>query len=143
MEDDAGWARVGRGAAVPVAAPRTSVAVSFGSPAQDSGVTRLDLNEVFIRNPQATFLMRVNGDAMREAGLASGDIVLVDRALEPGNGHVVVAVFDNEFVCRRLIRRGTRLHLCATDPRIADIAPEGNEVQVWGVVTTVIKSLPV
>ena len=144
MEADQDWSRVGRDTEAPVSAPRLSVAVSFGSPAQDSGITRLDLNDIFVRNSQATFLMRVSGDSMHQAGLGSGDIVLVDRAVTPGNGHVVVAVVDTEFVCRRLIRRGDRLHLCATDPRVADIDPgEGDDVQVWGVVTTVIKSLPV
>jgi DNA polymerase V len=140
--DSPRFARVGadRSAAPP---PRASVAIGFGSPAGDTGVTRLDLNDMLIRNAQATFFMRVAGDAMREAGLASGDIVLVDRALAPLNGHVVIATVEHEFVCRRLARQGSTVRLAAADGS-ADIVPrEGEELQVWGVVTTVIKQLPV
>jgi DNA polymerase V len=137
-------ARVGRDRAASAQPPRTSVAVSFGSPASESGVTRLDLNDIFIRNEQATFMMRITGHAMREAGIDEGDIVLVDRAVTPASGHVVIAVVDQEFICRRLARQDTAFSLCATDPAVADIHPrEDQEFQLWGVVTTVMKSLPV
>lgn len=137
-------ARVGRDRAASAQPPRTSVAVSFGSPASESGVTRLDLNDIFIRNQQATFMMRIAGHAMREAGIDEGDIVLVDRAIAPAPGHVVIAVVDQELICRRLARQGTTFSLCATDPSVADIYPrEDPEFQLWGVVTTVMKSLPV
>ena len=66
------------GAAAP---PRSSVAISFGSPATESGVGRLDLNEILVRHPQAAFMMRIAGDSMREAGVCDGDLALVDRAL--------------------------------------------------------------
>ena len=137
-------ARVGRDSTAPSQPPRTSVAVSFGSPASESGVTRLDLNDIFIRNQQATFLMRVAGSSMRDAGIDDGDIVLVDRAIAPAHGHVVIAVVEHEFICRRLARQGGAVSLCATDPAVADIHPrEDQEFQLWGVVTTVMKSLPV
>lgn len=138
------YARVGREAAAPKHVPRTSVAISFGSPASDSGITRLDLNDMFIRNQQATFVMRVAGDSMRDAGIDDGDIVLVDRAITPTQGHVVIVVMESEFICRRLVRQGSVLSLCATDAAVADIHPrEGEAFQLWGVVTTVMKSLPV
>jgi DNA polymerase V len=138
------YARVGNTSVAQTHAPRTSVAISFGSPASDSGITRLDLNDIFVRNEQATFLMRVAGTSMREAGIDDGDIVLVDRAIAPAHGHVVIAVVESEFVCRRLAMQGGALGLCATDPAVADTRPrDGDEVQVWGVVTTVMKSLPV
>ncbi|MEO8807515.1 MAG: translesion error-prone DNA polymerase V autoproteolytic subunit [Burkholderiaceae bacterium] len=137
-------ARVGRDRTAPSQPPRTSVAVSFGSPASDSGITRLDLNDVFIKNQQASFLMRVAGTSMHDAGIDDGDIVLVDRAIAPAHGHVVIAVVEQEFVCRRLARQGTAFSLSATDAAVADIHPrEGQEFQLWGVVTTVMKSLPV
>jgi len=137
-------ARVGRDRAASAQTPRSSVAVSFGSPASESGITRLDLNDIFIRNQQATFMMRIAGLAMREAGIDEGDIVLVDRAIAPASGHVVIAVVDHEFICRRLVRQGTTFSLCAADPGVADIHPrEDQEFQLWGVVTTVMKSLPV
>lgn len=136
-------ARVGRDRTAAAQPLRTSVAVSFGSPASESGVTRLDLNDIFIRNQQATFMMRITGHAMREAGIDEGDIVLVDRAIAPASGHVVIAVVDQEFICRRWVRQGSTFNLCATDPAVADIHPRnGQAFQLWGVVTTVMKSLP-
>ena len=137
------WARVGRGTREAPRRPlKTSVAIGFGSPAQDSGVTRLDLNDVLIRNQQSTFLMRVAGDAMREAGIDAGDLVLVDRAVEAQHGHVVIAVVEHEFVCRRLVLDADFPRLRGDDGQ--DIIPhEGEDLRVWGVVTTVIKALQV
>jgi DNA polymerase V len=123
---------------------RSSVAIGFGSPAEDTGVTRLDLNDILVRNPQATFLMRVSGSAMRDAGIDDGDIVLIDRAIAPLHGHVVIAVVDDEFYCRRLHRQGAEVRLRAAAAELADIVPgDGQELQIWGVVTTAIKSMPV
>lgn len=136
--------QVGRDAAADPVPARSSVAIGFGSPADDTGVTRLDLNDILIKHPQATFLMRVAGDAMREAGIDSGDLVLVDRGITPVHGHVVIAVVGYEFVCRRLFKQGDDVRLQATDPARADIAPrDGQELQFWGVVTNAIKSMPV
>jgi len=125
-------------------APRTSVAISFGSPAGESGVGRLDLNDILIRHPQASFLMRIAGHSMRDVGIDDGDLALVDRAIAAAHGHVVIAAVGDEFVCRRLHRVGGAVRLQASDPECADlVADEGEEFQVWGVVTNVIKSLPV
>ena len=88
--------------------------------------------------------MRIAGAAMHEFGIDSGDLVLIDRAIPPCNGHVVIAVVGEEFVCRQLCLRGHELRLQATLAGCADIvAGEGAEIQIWGVVTQVIKSMPV
>lgn len=146
MQDDTSLrdgVRVGRSTADTAPAARASVAIGFGSPANDSGVTRLDLNDILVRNAQATFLMRVAGDSMRDAGIDDGDLVLIDRAVTPAHGHIVIAVVEQEFVCRRLVSQGD-LRLRAADPAVADIVPaEGEGLEIWGVVTTAIKSLPV
>ena len=85
---------------------------------------------------------------MRDAGIDDGDVLLVDRALTPMHGHVVVAVVDSELVCRRLFKQGALVKLQAALP--ADTAEamatgvdaaDGAPVEIWGVVTTVIKSL--
>ncbi|MES2960154.1 MAG: translesion error-prone DNA polymerase V autoproteolytic subunit [Pseudomonadota bacterium] len=123
-------------------APRSSVAISFGSPASESGVTRLDLNDILIKHPQAAFLMRIAGDSMRGAGVDDGDLALVDRALNASHGQVVIAILNDEFVCRRLVRRGSEVRLQATDAACAEWAPgEGEELQIWGVVTHVVRPL--
>ena len=127
---------------VSASTPRSRVAISFGSPAGESGVTRLDLNEILIRNPQAAFLVRIAGSAMREAGIDDGDLALVDRALDANHGQVVIAVHQNEFLCRRLCRRDEALGLQAPAPDVPDIwASEADNVDVWGVVTHVIKQI--
>jgi len=121
-------------------APRTRVAISFGSPASESGVTRLDLNEILVRHPQAAFLMRITGSAMREAGIEDGDLALVDRAADASHGQVVIAVHGDEFLSRRLCRRGDGLGLQATAPAVPEIwATADLGVDVWGVVTHVIR----
>lgn len=136
--------RVGRDPSAAQAAPRASVAIGFGSPSQDTGVTRLDLNDVLVRHSQASYLMRAAGESMREAGIDSGDLLLIDRAVTPAHGHVVIASVEGEFVCRRLVKASGRVLLQAASAQVADILPdEGNELQLWGVVTHVIKALPV
>ena len=136
--------RVGRDPGADPGSTRASVAIGFGSPSGDSGVTRLDFNDILVRHPQATFLMRIAGDAMREVGIDAGDLVLVDRAIPPSHGHVVIAVVDDEFVCRQLCKQGRGIRLQATRAGCADIvAGEGTEFQLWGVVTQVIESMPV
>ena len=136
--------RVGRDAGANPGSTRASVAIGFGSPSGDTGVTRLDLNDILVRHPQATFLMRVTGDAMRDRGIDSGDLVLIDRAIAPSHGHVVIAVVDEEFVCRQLCKQGDDIRLQATRAGSVDIlVREGEGFQIWGVVTQVIKSMPV
>lgn len=132
------------GASQPMSAisPRTGVSAGFGSPGTDATVKRIDLNDALIRHPQATFTMRASGSAMHEAGIDDGDVLLVDRALQPSHGQVVVAVVEGELICRRLWRQGRLNKLQAADPDHVDIVPgDGMQLEVWGVVTTVIKSL--
>lgn len=122
--------------------PRSSVAISFGSPATESGVARLDLNDILVSHPQAAFLMRIAGSSMRGAGVDDGDLALVDRARQASHGQVVVAIVDDEFVCRRLHHRGSDLRLQSADPACPDWVPtDGQDLQIWGVVTHVIRPL--
>lgn len=119
-----------------------AVQAGFPSPAEDYAAKAIDLNDVLVRHREATFLMRVRGPSMREAGIDDGDTVLVDRAIKPAHGHVVVAVVDNEFTVKRLWKRGGRIRLQAANPTYPDIVPkDGQTVEVWGVVTNTIKSM--
>ena len=124
------------------AGARVTVAAGFGSPADDATVKRIDLNDALISHPQATFVMRAAGDGMRDAGIDSGDVLVVDRALHAVHGHVVVAVVDGEMTCRRLSIQGDVGKLQAAHPDHADmVLADGVEVDLWGVVTHVIKQL--
>jgi len=122
------------------------VSAGFGSPSADSTVKRIDLNDAFIRHPEATYVMRAAGDAMRDAGIDSGDVLLVDRAINPAHGHVVIAIVDGELICRRLWKQEDRgrihVRLQSAHPEHRDITiGADDEIEVWGVVTTVVKSL--
>jgi DNA polymerase V len=119
------------------------VAAGFPSPADDHAVKRVDLMERLIKHPQATYLLRVRGESMKDAGIFDNDVVLVDRAITPRSGHVVIAVVDGEFVCKSLWQRAGRMKLKAANPTFADIVPnEGQTVEVWGVVVAAIKQFP-
>ena len=120
----------------------STVQAGFPSPAEDHASERVDLNKVLIKHPLATYLMRVRGASMREAGIDDGDVVLVDRAVKPCHGHVVVAVVDGEFTIKRLWKRGSNLKLQAANPTYPDILlKDGQTVEVWGVVTNAIKAM--
>jgi DNA polymerase V len=115
------------------------VAAGFPSPAEDHQVQRVDLMAQLIRHPQATFMLRVRGDSMRDAGILDGSVVLVDRAIAPRNGHIVIAIVDGEFVCKTLSTRSGRMRLKAANPTYPDIVPkEGQTLDVWGVVVATI-----
>jgi len=143
-------APVGRDSSAPAhVARRTSNA--FGSPGTDSTVKRIDLNDALIRNQDATFVMRAAGDAMQGAGIADGDVLLVDRSLTAAHGSVVIAVIDGEFMCRRLEMTGStragapgqRVQLAAVDGvTTAIVVTSDTPLEIWGVVTTIIKTLP-
>lgn len=121
----------------------SKVQAGFPSPAEDLGTQAIDLTAQLVRHPQATFLLRVRGDSMRDAGILDGDVLVVDRALQWKHGHVVVAVVDNEFLCKKLYLRYGRLKLQAANPGFPDIVPSPEQtVEIWGVVAHVIRSLP-
>lgn len=116
------------------------VCAGFPSPAEDFAVKRIDLTEVLITHPQATFLLRVSGESMRDAGIFDGDMLVVNRAIKPRHGHIVVAVVDGEFTVKYLHQRAGRTKLRAANVTFPDICPkDGQTLEVWGVVTCSIK----
>jgi DNA polymerase V len=120
------------------------VQAGFPSPAEDLGAKRIDVLERLVKHPQATYQMTVRGESMRDAGIFDGDIILIDRAVRPRNGHYVVAVVDGEFVCKKFWQRAGQVKLKAANPTFADIvAKEGQVIEVWGVIITSFKIFPV
>lgn len=100
----------------------------------------LDLNEHLVDNPAATFMVRVCGDSMIDAGILDGDILVVDRSREAASGKIVVAVLDGELTVKRLVRSGGRLLLVPENEAYAPMEiAEGRELLVWGVVTGVVR----
>jgi DNA polymerase V len=117
-----------------------SIAAGFPSPAEDHAARRIDLIERLITHPQATYVMRVRGLSMEQAGIGDGDVIVVDRAIKPRSGHIVVAMVDGEFTVKYLQLRAGRLKLKSANPTFADIVPkDGQTVEVWGVVKACLK----
>jgi DNA polymerase V len=118
------------------------VCAGFPSPADDYLEGKLDLNEHLIRHPAATFFVRAAGDSMLGAGIHHGDILIVDRALEAGDGDVVIAVLNGELTVKRIRSAGGKRVLAAENRRYRPIEPVGDaDITVWGVVTHVIHEL--
>ncbi|MEZ5525095.1 MAG: translesion error-prone DNA polymerase V autoproteolytic subunit [Pseudomonadales bacterium] len=114
------------------------VQAGFPSPADDYLETTLDLNEHLIAHPAATFYCRVCGDSMTGVGIFDGDLLIVDRALTPRDGDVVLAVLDGELTCKILDLRGRRL--LAANRRYAPVTiPEGSHFEVEGVVISSVR----
>lgn len=115
------------------------VQAGFPSPADDYVDKKLDLNEFLVEHPAATFFVRVSGDSMQDAGVADGDVLVVDRAIEPRHGRIVIASVNAELTVKRIREQNGRLFLAPENP---DYAPteitEDTDFEVWGVVTYVI-----
>lgn len=119
-----------------------SVSAGFPSPAEDYIEGRLDLNRHLIKHPAATFFVRVAGDSMIGAGIHPGDILVVDRALEPQDSNVVIAVIDGELTVKRISQRNGKLFLVPDNQAYRELEiVEAMEFEVWGVVTSVIHNL--
>ncbi|WP_411375125.1 LexA family protein [Arthrobacter sp. MPF02] len=115
----------------PVAVP-----AGFPSPAQDYFDGRIDLNAHLIKDITSTFVVRVTGDSMEGAGISDGDELIVNRALEPKDGSVVIAVLDGELTIKRLRITPSGVVLQAENPKYPDIrVPALSELTVWGVAT--------
>lgn len=120
------------------------VRAGFPSPAEDLGAKRVDVLEQLLIHPAASYWMTVRGDSMKEYGIWDRDTLLVDRAIRPVHGHIVVAVLDNEFSCKYLYKRSGVVKLKAGNPTYPDIVPkEGQTLEIWGVVITSFKRFKV
>lgn len=115
------------------------VAAGFPSPADEHVSERLDLNRFLIRHPSSTFLVRASGDSMINAGIHSGDVLVVDRSLEISDGKIVIAAVDGELTVKRYSKKNGRIQLLPENPKYEPIAlDDESELHMWGVVTNVI-----
>ena len=122
---------------------RNKVGAGFPSPAEDLGAQRIDLTALLVTHAQATYFLKASGHSMVEAGIFDGDIMVVDRAVKPRHGHIVVAVVDGDFTVKRLYQRAGRVKLRAANVTFPEIVPkDGQTIEVWGVVTATIKRFP-
>lgn len=120
---------------------RTANATGFGAAADDYAERGIDLNEQLVKNKPATFFMRVNSDVMTGAGIHIGDVVIVDRSLEPKNGKIVIAIVDGELLIRRIEMTETKTVLLPGNKKLSTIDITANGLKLWGVVTYVIHNV--
>ena len=117
-----------------------SVRAGFPSPAEDFSGTRLEVAELLVEHPQATFLLRVAGPSLQSYGIDDGDLIVVDRALHARHNSIVVAIVDGEFTWKALHQANGVFKLKAGNPTYPDIVPkDGQSLEIWGVVKSCIK----
>ena len=120
-----------------------SVAAGFPSPAADYVEASIDLNLELVPHPSSTFFLRVQGDAMAASGICHGDLLVVDRSVEPRRGSTVVVVHGGQLLLRRLEGRAPHWRLVADDPTLAPLPLAGDDphLLIWGVVIHAVHHL--
>ncbi len=118
------------------------VAAGFPSPAEDYATQGLDLNKEVVKNPASTFYARVSGLSMIDEGINDGDLLVIDKSIEPYNGCLAVCYVDGEFTLKRFKREGDHALLVPAnkDFKPIKITAENNFL-IWGVVTHLIKKM--
>ena|SRR5579859_6294921 len=115
------------------------IPAGFPSPADDYSDQKLDLNTFLIKHPAATFFVKVEGDSMTGAGIQTGDMLIVDRALPVIDKAIVLAVVNGEFTIKRIRKVGTELFLQPENEHFKPIKiTQDMDFEVWGIVTFVI-----
>lgn len=115
-----------------------TVEAGFPSPAEEELADTLSLDQFLIRNPNATFLLKVSGDSMSGAGILPGDMVIVDRSRTPRSGDIVIAEVDGAWTMKYLKKRGEAVALIAANPNYQPVRPK-RELKIAGVVTAVVR----
>lgn len=115
------------------------VDAGFPSPADDHLERFIDLNEELVRNKASTYFVRVQGESMRDAGIHTGDVLVVDRSVTPKDKQIVVAMIDGDFTVKRFRKYGEKVFLEAANPDFPSIQiGENQELVIWGAVTYII-----
>lgn len=118
------------------------IKAGFPSPAADFEGKRISLDKELIKNETATFFARVDGDSMQDAGMADGDLLVVDRSLQPDNDKVAVCMLDGEFTVKRLRVAEDAVYLVPENKAFKEIkVSEDQELVIWGIVTYVVKKV--
>lgn len=120
----------------------SAVKAGWPSPAEDYIDEQINLHELVVRNPPATFFLRASGDSMLGVGIHDGDLLVVDRSAEALHNRVVIAALDGELLVKKLVQRGRKAFLAPANPDYPEIEITNREyVYIWGVVTYVLHRL--
>jgi len=116
------------------------VSAGFPSPALDFVDISIDLNKHLIDHPSATYYGRVQGESMKDAGINDGDLIIIDKSLEPSNGKIAVCYLDGEFTLKRILIKIDGLWLMPENEQYKPIKiEENNNLVIWGIITYIIK----
>ena len=118
------------------------IKAGFPSPAADFDESKISLDNVLVKNREATFYAKASGTSMIGAGIDDGDILVIDRSLEPKNNKIAVCCIDGEFTIKRIVVAKDGVYLTPENPAFQPIkVTDENELIIWGIVTYVIKSM--
>lgn len=118
------------------------IQAGFPSPAADFIDSSIDLNKHLIKHPSATYYARAKGDSMKDAGIFDGDLLIVDKSIDPVDNKIAICYIDGEFMVKRIKKQNDELWLMPANKAYQPIQlKEGNNLMIWGIVTHVIKSL--
>jgi DNA polymerase V len=118
------------------------IKAGFPSPAADFDETKISLDNVLVKNHEATFYAKASGNSMIGAGIDDGDIMVIDRSLEPRDGKIAVCFVDGEFTVKRIKIKNDGIYLMPENSAFEPIkVTEDNELIIWGIVTYVIKNV--
>ena len=112
------------------------VSAGFPSPATDYVQDEIDLNSELIKNPPATFLIRVQGNSMTDHKIINGDLLVVDRSLNLKNDCIAIINFNNELVVKNIIKQNNNFYIKNKAEKI--LINENSDINVWGIVTYII-----
>ena len=116
-----------------------AISAGFPSPAEEYIELAIDLNKELIKHPAATFYARVKGSSMIDAGIADGDLLIIDKALEPKDGDIAVCFIDGEFTLKRLALKEDGIYLMPANAEFKPIRiTEENDFLVWGMLAYII-----
>lgn len=118
------------------------IKAGFPSPAADFEGTKISLDELVIKNKTTTFYAKASGNSMINAGISDGDVLVIDKSLEPRDGKIAVCFIDGEFTVKRIKMAPDCIYLVAENPTYSPIKVTlDNEFVIWGIVTHVVKAL--
>lgn len=120
----------------------SAVSAGWPSPADDYIEEEINLHDVAVRNPAATFFLRAAGDSMIGVGIHDGDLLVVDRSIPAGHNRIVIAAIDGELLVKKIVRRNGRVYLVPANPDYPEIDITDSEyLHIWGVVTYALHKL--
>lgn len=120
----------------------SGIKAGFPSPAADFDESKISLDNVLVKNREATFYAKASGNSMIGAGINDGDIMVIDRSLEPQNNKIAVCFIDGEFTVKRINIQENCVYLMPENKNYQPIkVTDENELIIWGIVTYVIKKV--